>query len=65
MAGLDDRRKRLSLVAAIMGSFVAGLDATAVNVALPAIRGDLGGGSRLGLEASRFGRGELAVGERV
>jgi EmrB/QacA subfamily drug resistance transporter len=36
--------KRLALVAAIMGSFVAGLDATAVNVALPAIRGDLGGG---------------------
>jgi EmrB/QacA subfamily drug resistance transporter len=27
-----------------MGSFVAGLDATAVNVALPAIREDLGGG---------------------
>ena len=27
-----------------MGSFVAGLDATAVNVALPAIRDDLGGG---------------------
>ena len=27
-----------------MGSFVAGLDATAVNVALPAIRVDLGGG---------------------
>jgi EmrB/QacA subfamily drug resistance transporter len=40
----DDRRKRLALVAAIMGSFVAGLDATAVNVALPAIRADLGGG---------------------
>jgi len=39
-----DRRKRLALVAAIMGSFVAGLDATAVNVALPAIRVDLGGG---------------------
>ena len=39
-----DRRKRLALVAAIMGSFVAGLDATAVNVALPAIRSDLGGG---------------------
>jgi EmrB/QacA subfamily drug resistance transporter len=38
------RRKQLSLVAAIMGSFVAGLDATAVNVALPAIRADLGGG---------------------
>ncbi|HUB04912.1 MAG TPA: MFS transporter [Solirubrobacteraceae bacterium] len=41
MAG---RRKQLALVAAIMGSFVAGLDATAVNVALPAIRADLGGG---------------------
>jgi EmrB/QacA subfamily drug resistance transporter len=39
-----DRRQRLALVAAIMGSFVAGLDATAVNVALPAIRVDLGGG---------------------
>jgi EmrB/QacA subfamily drug resistance transporter len=36
--------KRLALLAAIMGSFVAGLDATAVNVALPAIRADLGGG---------------------
>jgi EmrB/QacA subfamily drug resistance transporter len=31
-------------VAAIMGSFVAALDATVVNVALPAIREDLGGG---------------------
>jgi EmrB/QacA subfamily drug resistance transporter len=41
---MSDHRKRLSLLAAIMGSFVAGLDATAVNVALPAIRGDLGGG---------------------
>jgi EmrB/QacA subfamily drug resistance transporter len=38
------RRKRLALVAAIMGSVVAGVDATAVNVALPAIRADLGGG---------------------
>jgi EmrB/QacA subfamily drug resistance transporter len=37
-------KKQLALVAAIMGSFVAGLDATAVNVALPAIRDDLGGG---------------------
>ena len=36
--------KQLALLAAIMGSFVAGLDATAVNVALPAIRDDLGGG---------------------
>ncbi len=41
---MSDRSKRLALVAAIMGSFVAGLDATAVNVALPAIRADLGGG---------------------
>lgn len=41
---MSDRRKQLALVAAIMGSFVAGLDATAVNVALPAIRVDLGGG---------------------
>ena len=38
------RRKQLVLLAAIMGSFVAGLDATAVNVALPTIRADLGGG---------------------
>jgi EmrB/QacA subfamily drug resistance transporter len=44
VAALDDRRKRLSLLAAVMGSFIAGLDATAVNVALPAIRVDLGGG---------------------
>ncbi len=42
--GLDPRRKRLVLLAAIMGSFVAGLDATVVNVALPAIERDLGGG---------------------
>ena len=38
------RGKQLALLAAIMGSFVAGLDSTAVNVALPAIREDLGGG---------------------
>jgi len=36
--------QRLSLVAAIMGSFVVGLDATVVNVALPSIAADLGGG---------------------
>ncbi len=36
--------KRVALVAAIMGSFVAGLDATVVNVALPAIERSLGGG---------------------
>ncbi|HJS92745.1 MAG TPA: MFS transporter, partial [Solirubrobacteraceae bacterium] len=41
---MSDRHKKLALLAAIMGSFVAGLDATAVNVALPAIRADLGGG---------------------
>jgi EmrB/QacA subfamily drug resistance transporter len=36
--------KRLSLLAAIMGSFVVGLDSTVVNVALPSISQDLGGG---------------------
>jgi EmrB/QacA subfamily drug resistance transporter len=41
---MEGRSKQLALLAAIMGSFVAGLDATAVNVALPAIRDDLGGG---------------------
>jgi EmrB/QacA subfamily drug resistance transporter len=41
---VDARSKQLALLAAIMGSFVAGLDATAVNVALPSIRADLGGG---------------------
>jgi EmrB/QacA subfamily drug resistance transporter len=41
---VTDRRKRLALLAAILGSFVAGLDATVVNVALPAIERDLGGG---------------------
>src|SRR5215213_820083 len=38
------RRQRLTLVAAILGSGVATIDATIVNVALPAIEGDLGGG---------------------
>jgi EmrB/QacA subfamily drug resistance transporter len=41
---ITERQKRLALAAAIMGSFVAGLDATVVNVALPSIREDLGGG---------------------
>src|SRR4051812_35600248 len=41
---LGVERKQLALIAAIMGSFVAGLDATGVNVALPSIRADLGGG---------------------
>lgn len=39
-----DRVQRLTLVAAIMGSFVVLLDSTVVNVALPAIERDLGGG---------------------
>jgi EmrB/QacA subfamily drug resistance transporter len=41
---VTERRKRLALLAAILGSFVAALDATVVNVALPAIENDLGGG---------------------
>ena len=41
---MTDRTKKLALVAAIMGSFVTGLDATVVNIALPAIEHDLGGG---------------------
>jgi EmrB/QacA subfamily drug resistance transporter len=41
---VTDRRKQLALLAAILGSFVAALDATVVNVALPAIERDLGGG---------------------
>jgi EmrB/QacA subfamily drug resistance transporter len=41
---LSARDKQMTLVAAIMGSFVAMLDGTVVNVALPAIRDDLGGG---------------------
>ncbi len=41
---MDERRKRLALLAAILGSFVAALDASVVNVALPAIEHDLGGG---------------------
>jgi EmrB/QacA subfamily drug resistance transporter len=37
-------RQRLTLVAAILGSGVAAIDSTIVNVALPAIERDLGGG---------------------
>jgi EmrB/QacA subfamily drug resistance transporter len=39
-----EREKRLVLIAAIMGSAVVAVDSTVVNVALPAIRSDLGGG---------------------
>ena len=38
------RRQRLTLLAAILGSSVAFIDGTIVNVALPAIQRDLGGG---------------------
>jgi EmrB/QacA subfamily drug resistance transporter len=38
------RRQRLTLVAAILGSAVATVDGSIVNVALPAIARDLGGG---------------------
>ncbi len=38
------RRQRLTLVAAILGSGVATIDSSIVNVALPAIERDLGGG---------------------
>ena len=44
MAGLPPSRKRLILLAAILGSSVVWLDSTVVNVALPAIADDLGGG---------------------
>jgi EmrB/QacA subfamily drug resistance transporter len=40
-------RDRLILTAAILGSFVAFLDGSVVNVALPAIQDDLGGGLAL------------------
>jgi EmrB/QacA subfamily drug resistance transporter len=39
-----DSRQRITLVAAILGSGVATIDGTIVNVALPAIQRDLGGG---------------------
>ena len=37
-------RKRLTLVACVLGSIIAFVDMTVVNVALPAIQRDLGGG---------------------
>ena len=40
----DDRTKRLTIVACILGTSVVFLDGTVVNVALPAIRADLAGG---------------------
>lgn len=41
---MDDRQKRLTLTAAVLGAVVVFVDSTVVNVALPAIRDDLGGG---------------------
>jgi EmrB/QacA subfamily drug resistance transporter len=41
---LVTHRQRLTLVAAILGSGIATIDGTIVNVALPAIERDLGGG---------------------
>src|SRR3712207_1880252 len=43
-ARLDERRKRLILAACILGTAVVAVDSTAINVALPAIAEDLGGG---------------------
>src|SRR3954466_980995 len=42
--GLSSQRKRLILVACILGTTVVTVDSTVVNVALPAISRDLGGG---------------------
>ncbi|HEU0087258.1 MAG TPA: MFS transporter [Pseudonocardiaceae bacterium] len=44
MAPPADRRVRSALAAAVLGFFVVTLDAVVVNVALPSIRADLGGG---------------------
>src|SRR3712207_5256008 len=42
--GPSAAQKRLTLIAAILGSSVVFIDSTVVNVALPAIEEDLGGG---------------------
>src|SRR3954451_11307048 len=43
-SSMTSQRKRLILVACILGTAVVTVDATVVNVALPAISNDLGGG---------------------
>src|SRR5215475_7667638 len=43
----DATRKRLILMACILGSTIVFVDSTVVNVALPAIQRDLGGGLAL------------------
>ena len=42
--GADARTKKLALVTAVLATAIAAVDSTAVNVALPAIGRDLGGG---------------------
>src|SRR3954454_10697995 len=44
IASLDATSKRMVLVACILGTTVVTVDSTAINVALPAISEDLGGG---------------------
>jgi EmrB/QacA subfamily drug resistance transporter len=41
---MESRRKRLTLIATILGSTIVFLDSTVVNVALPALSDDLGAG---------------------
>src|ERR1700684_3425950 len=43
-AGTPESVRRLALISAILASTIAAVDASAVNVALPAIGRDLGGG---------------------
>src|SRR5271156_6775865 len=43
----EGMRKRLTLAACILGSSIVFIDSTVVNVALPAIENDLGGGLAL------------------
>ena len=43
-ASLSPTAKRFALIATILGSSIAFIDMTVVNVALPAIQRDLGGG---------------------
>src|SRR5215212_9546712 len=40
----SERQKRLALLAAIVGTAIVMIDGTVVNVALPSIQADLGGG---------------------
>ena len=44
LPSLSPRAKRYALIATILGSSIVFIDGTVVNVALPAIQDDLGGG---------------------